>query len=386
MKHIAILGSTGSIGRTLIEIIKKNKSNFNIRLLSCDSNYKLLINQAKKLNVKNLIITDKKSFLKVLKNNKYNQFNVYNNFDDLNKIFKKKIDYCMSAISGISGLKPTCFIIKYCKNIAIANKEAIICGWPIIKNNLTKHKTNFIPVDSEHFSIWYGLNNLKKSSIEKIYLTASGGPFIKLKLKKFNQVSIKDALNHPNWNMGKKISIDSATLMNKVFEIIEAKNIFNLDYNKLSIFIHPKSYVHAIIKFTNGMCKMILHDTTMKIPIFNSLYRHEEKKIKSSKINIKILNNLNLGKVDIKRFPLIKIIDFLPKKNSLFETVIVSANDELVKLFLEKKIKFVQIQKLLLKVAKSRTFSLYKKFSPSSIDRILSLNEYVRFKVRELCI
>jgi len=386
MKQIAILGSTGSIGCTLINIIKKDKSNFNIKLLSCNSNYRLLINQAMSLNVKNLIITDKKYFFKVSKNKKYNNFNVFNTFEDFHKVFKKKIDYCMSAISGISGLMPTCLIIKYCKNIAIANKEAIICGWPIIKKNLKKYSTNFIPVDSEHFSIWYGINSLDNFNIERIYLTASGGPFVNLKLNKFNLISIKETLKHPNWNMGKKISVDSATMMNKVFEIIEAKNIFNLDYNKLSIFVHPKSYVHAIVKFTNGMSKMIIHDTTMKIPIFNSLYLNEKKKIKSSEININILNNLNLSKVNKKRFPLTKIINFLPKNNSLFETVIVSANDELVQLFLEKKISFLQIQKFLLEIVKSKLFLSYKQSKPTSIKRILSVNKFVRLKVREMCI
>jgi 1-deoxy-D-xylulose-5-phosphate reductoisomerase len=178
----------------------------------------------------------------------------------------------MSSISGIQGLKPTIEIIKYTNKIAIANKEAIICGWDLIKKDLNKYKTEFIPVDSEHFSIWYALKSIDKNLIDQIFLTASGGPFLQKTSQKLKKVNIKQAINHPNWKMGRKISIDSATMINKVFEIIEAKKIFEISYNKLSIIIHPKSYVHAIIKLKNGLTKIIVHDTSMKIPIFNSLY------------------------------------------------------------------------------------------------------------------
>ena len=145
----------------------------------------------------------------------------------------------MSSISGIQGLKPTIKIIKYTKKIAIANKEAIICGWDLIEKRLKKHKTEFVPIDSEHFSIWYALQDIEKNLIEKIYLTASGGPFLEKSFEKLKKVSIKQVTDHPNWKMGKKISTDSATMINKVFEVIEAKKIFKISYNKLAIIIHP---------------------------------------------------------------------------------------------------------------------------------------------------
>ena len=279
MKKIAILGSTGSIGRCLIDIIKKDKRNFEIILLSADENYKELFEQAKFFGVKNLIVTNEHSYNKLKKNRFSKNINIYNDFNNFRKIFKKKIDYTMSSISGIHGLKPTIEIIKYTKKIAIANKEAIICGWDLIEKRLNKHKTEFIPVDSEHFSIWYALQNIEKNLIEKIYLTASGGPFLDKTFKKLKRVNIKQVINHPNWNMGKKISTDSATMINKVFEIIEAKKIFKISYDKLAIIIHPKSYVHAIIKFKNGLTKIIIHDTNMKIPIFNSLYSTKKPSI-----------------------------------------------------------------------------------------------------------
>jgi 1-deoxy-D-xylulose-5-phosphate reductoisomerase len=181
--------------------------------------------------------------------------------------------------------------------------------------------------------------------------------------------------------MGKKISIDSATLINKIYEVIEAKNIFDTQYNKIEILIHPNSYVHAILKFNTGLIKIIAHDTTMKIPIFNTLLLDSNKKLKSKKIDIKILNNLSFKKPSSKMFPMINLLNYLPKKNSLFETVIVSANDTLVNLFLNHKIRFIDIQKELFKILKLKEFSKYKKIYPSQVKDILRLNNYVRLKI-----
>jgi len=381
-KKIAILGSTGSIGKTLIEIIKRDKKNFDIVLLAANKNYKEIFDQAKILNVKNIIITDEKSFNK-LKKKKLGKIKIFNDYNSFKDIFKKKIDYVMSSISGIYGLEPTIKIIKHTKKIAIANKEAIICGWNIINHELKKNNTQFIPVDSEHFSLWYGMNGLRKDSIEKIYITASGGPFYKIPIKNFKKIKVSEALNHPNWKMGKKISTDSATMINKIYEVIEAKNIFNIEYDKIDILIHPKSYVHAILKFTNGLSKIIVHDTTMKIPIFNTIFFNSTKKIKSKKIDIVSLNNLDLKKVNPKRYPMINLIKLLPEKQSLFETVIVSANDKLVELFLEKKISFLDIQRKLFKIIKKKEFLKFKNKSPKNLREISDLNKYVRLKISQ---
>jgi len=384
-KKIAILGSTGSIGKTLIEIIKKDKKNFDVILLTADKNYKELFKQAKILNVKNLIITDEKSYLK-LKKKINNKIRIFNNFDSYNNIFSKKIDYVMSSISGIYGLEPTLKIIKYTKKIAIANKEAIICGWSVIKKELKKNKTKFIPVDSEHFSIYYAIKEKNINNLENIYLTASGGPLKNLPLNKFNNIKVTDALNHPNWKMGKKISIDSATMMNKVFEIIEAHKIFDIPYKKLKILIHPKSYVHALIKFNDGMIKVVAHDTNMKIPIHNSLYLPKTKFLKTKKIDFNKLNDLDFSYVDYDKFPLVKIISRLTEKNTLFETIIVAANDELVKKFLQKKISFLDISAKMYKFLSLNEFKKYKYIKPNSIDKIVKLNNYVRFKINNLSI
>ena len=379
-KKIAILGSTGSIGKTLLKVIEKDKKNFEVVLLTANKDYKTLIRQAEKFNVKNLIITNKDNY-KIIKKKIKKKINIFNSFNSLKKILNKKIDYTMSSIVGIDGLSPTCEMIRYTKNIAIANKESIICGWNIIKKKLKKHKTNFIPVDSEHFSIWFGLQNINYKLVEKIYLTASGGPFYNLPLNDFKKINVKKAINHPNWRMGKKISIDSATMINKVYEVIEAKNIFNIPYNKIKILIHPKSYIHCLIKFNKGLIKIIAHDTTMKIPIFNTLYNQSDKSIKSKPVDFFGLNNLNFSNVDLKKYPMVNILKYLPEKNSLFETVIVSANDTLVNLFLNKKIKFADLNTELIKFIKHKEFINYKNKSPKNIRDIVRLNNYVRSKI-----
>ena len=379
-KKIAILGSTGSIGKSLIEIIKKDKKNFDIILLTADSNYKEILKQAKIFNVKNLIITDEKSF-KELKKKDLSNINIFNNYDSFDKIFKKKIDYVMSSISGICGLEPTIKIIKHTKKIAIANKEAIICGWHLIKKDLKKFKTLFVPVDSEHFSVFYAMQGNIISNINKVYLTASGGPLNNVPKAKFKNVKISEAIKHPNWKMGKKISIDSATMMNKVFEIIEAKKIFNLKYDQLDVLVHPASYIHAITKFNDGMIKIIAHDTNMTIPIFNSLYGSQIKKIKTNQLDIKKLNFLNFKKVDTKKFPSIKLIKKLKNKETSLETIIVLANDELVNLFLLKKINFTDIDIFLQKIINMKEFKNYSQRKPGSINSIISLNKKIRTKI-----
>ena len=380
-KKIAILGSTSSIGKALLNIIKKDKKNFKIELLTANTNYNDLIKQAERFNVKNLIITDNDSFKKTKTICKNKKINVYKDFKDLKKILPKKIDYVMSAISGIGGLLPTYEIIKHTKLIAIANKESIVCGWQIIKKEIKKNKTKFIPVDSEHFSIFSLLNDKNIHEIEKIYITASGGPFIDLPKNEFYKINLRDALKHPNWKMGKKITIDSATLMNKVFEVIEAKNIFDVSYKKISILTHPNSYVHALIKFKNGLSKFLIHEPDMKIPIYNSIFYQSSRRIKSKPLDFTILNNLKLKKVEEDKFPLVKILNKLPNKSSLFETILITVNDYLVHKFLNRKINFQKLTKLIYKISNLREFQKFKKIKPKNIDDIYKLRDYVSLKL-----
>ena len=382
-KKIAILGSTGSIGKQTLKIVKQDKKNFDVVLLSTNKNTKLILEQAKEFNVKNIVIKNYESYLKFKKKIKY--LKVHKNFENLEQFIKKKLDYTMCAITGLEGLKPTLKIVKHTKTIAIANKESIICGWYLINKQLQKHKTKFIPVDSEHFSIWSVIKDLNSSVVENIIITASGGPFFNNKINNL-KITPKQASSHPNWKMGAKISVDSSTLMNKVFEIIEAKKIFNIELKKFKILIHPNSYVHAIVKLKNGLTKIVAHDTDMKIPITNSLYLNENKFIKTKSINVKILNDLKLTEVNKKKFPLIKLLKEVPKNNTLFETLLVSMNDELVSLFLNKKISYDQISKNLLSQINLKCFSKYKRKKLNNLAQIEKLNNFVRLKTKTLSV
>ena len=386
-KKIIILGSTGSIGMTTIKIVLKNKKIFDVILLTANKDYVKLLSQAKILKCKNIIVFDKENFFKAKIINKNKNIKIFNNVKDFLKNQKNKVDYTMCAISGISGLEPLIDIIKITKNLAIANKESIICGWNLIQKKIVKYNVKFIPIDSEHFSIQSLIKNNKNMEIDTIFITASGGPFLKTPMTQFKNISAKKATKHPNWKMGKKISVDSSTLMNKVFEIIEAQRIFKLPISKFKILIHPKSYLHSIVKFHDGTSKLLIHDTSMMIPIFNSLFNDDStKKLKTKKINLNIINNLNLSNVDLLRFPMVKILKMIPNNISLFETVLVSANDCLVDLFLNKKIKYQDIYKNLKKILRLSEFTKLKSSKPKNVLQIIHLSKYVALKTKSLCV
>jgi 1-deoxy-D-xylulose-5-phosphate reductoisomerase len=385
-KRIAILGSTGSIGKYTLDIIRKDKKNFQIILLSANRNYKQLVKQANEFKVKNILIYDDKYYEYAKEKLKYKKINIFSRKDKLSEIFNRKIDYTMCAISGLGGLKPTLEIIKFSKTIGVANKESIICGWYLIKKKLKKYNTKFIPIDSEHFSIWNLTREYSNDDIEEIILTASGGPLLNSSIRFQKTVTPEKAVMHPNWKMGKKISVDSANLMNKIFEIMEANRMFNFDLEKYKILIHPQSYVHAIIKFKNGLIKMLLHDTDMKIPIFNSIYDGKLKYIASKKINSKTLNNLNFYEVNKTKFPSIKLLKKIPKENTLYDTVITIANDELVKLFLQHKISLRQVVKNLAKIINLKEYKKYFSKKPTSLKEIYKVRKLVRLKINGISV
>ena len=295
----------------------------------------------------------------------------------------------MSAVSGLDGLKYNLMIIKHTKKILLANKESIICGWNLIKKQLTKNKTVYHPVDSEHFAIFELMKNININILKDIYITASGGPFLKTKLKDLKNISIKKALNHPKWKMGKKISIDSATLMNKIFEVMEAYRLFNFSKNKIKILIHPQSCVHAIVNFKNGVSKALMHNTDMKIPILSSIetdITNLKKYNHFTNFDINKISELNFTPVDKKKFSSITLLKEISFECKLFDTVLISANDELVQMYLEKKIKFLDIIKNLKKIINLNQFDRYRYISPKNYTQIYNLNKYVRLKTRNFCI
>jgi len=385
-KKIAILGSTGSIGRSTLDVIKKDKKNFDIILLSANNNYKKLIQQAKKFKARNVLIKNCLHYKKVRNSLKKTRTKIYSGNTSITKIISGKLDYTMSAIVGLAGLQPTVDAIKISKIVALANKETIICGWQILSKLKKKYRTEILPVDSEHFSIMELTKDVKHEDIEEIIITASGGPFLNTVNKKLNYIKPKQAINHPNWKMGKKISVDSATLMNKVFEVIEAYKFFGFKKDKFRIMIHPQSYVHSIVRFKNGLIKMILYNPDMKIPISNILYKNKKQFIKISKIESKKLNELNFYEVDKKKFPSIKLIK--KSLNSGFCTPIIvnASNEVLVSLFLKGKIGFLDIVKFINKIFKDKDFKKYARRKISSIKDIKTVDNWARLKTTNMCV
>ena len=219
-----------------------------------------------------------------------------------------------------------------------------------------------------------------------VYLTASGGPFLDYKLNQFKKISLKKALKHPNWIMGKKITIDSATMMNKVFEVIEAKNLFQIPYKNIKILTHPKSYIHAIVQFNNGIIKLLAHETSMEIPISNSIYNCLPKKISSIPFQIDLMNDLKFSKIDLIKFPILNCLKLLPNKHSLFETILITTNDFFVYKFIHNEISFTDISKNFIKFIKKKEFTQFKHKTPKSVEEIKNLHNYVSLKLRNLSI
>ncbi len=374
-KKISILGSTGSIGKTTLKIIEKKDKEFSIYLLSANKNIKLITNQIKKYKPKIFIVNDFITFVKIKKKFKNKKIKILNNLKDIKL---KKIDITICAIPGIQGLEPTIYITKFSKKILLANKESVICGWDLIKKSSLKNKTKIIPIDSEHFSILKLLERHKLKDINKIYITASGGPFLNFTKKKLLKVTPKDALKHPKWKMGKKISVDSATLMNKMLELIEAQKLFNIPMRKLEILIHPDSLIHAILELKNGLTKLIYHKTSMIIPLANAMFDgnldiNEFFNLKKEKE----FKDLIFKKINNDIFPIIKIKNRLNEHPST--SVIINASNEiLVDHFLRKNLPFLAINKIILAILKDRNYKNYAIRKPNNLKQINIVDKWAR--------
>ncbi len=374
-KRIAILGSTGSIGTTSLKIIEKKRKLFNIELLSANKNYKKICKQIVKFKPRYFVVTNNNIFLKTKKKFKNKKTKIFNNYKKIS-FSKRKIDITIASIPGIAGLEPTINLTKKSKKILLANKESVICGWQIINKLAKKHKTKIVPIDSEHFSIMKLLENHKKDEIKKIYITASGGPFLNLSKNKFKSIKPSEAVKHPKWSMGKKISIDSSTLMNKILELIEAYKIFPFDLKKYEILIHPQSLVHAIVKLKNGTAKFLYHEPDMIIPISNAIFDSKIDIDNYAKKKEKI-KNLEFFDPDKKRFPAIKLI---PKLNKYVSTPIIvnAANEILVDHFLKKKISFTSILRYLFLVLKDKNYRKYAIYKPTNLRNIYTIDQWSR--------
>ena len=337
--NVVIYGATGSIGSSALSVIKKNQDKFNLEGITCNYRLNKLIKIADQFNVRSIGYNEKSLRKRKYKTNKYQ---LYKDISEFDKIVSNKTDIIIYAISGIGSIDLILKIIKKGKKIGLANKECIISFGKKILLNAKKFSSEIVPLDSEHNSI-YHLLNINFSGIEKILITASGGPFLNLDKKKFNNITPKEALKHPIWKMGKKISIDSATMMNKALEIIEAKYLFNLRNNQISAIIHPQSIVHAIINYKNGVSTALMYKPDMKVPISSLFFNFNEFSKKNKSIDVADLNKLEFFEIDESRFPAFTLVYDVLQNEGLYPNVFNYLNELLVDFFLKGKIKFTDI-------------------------------------------
>ena len=347
-KKIAILGSTGSIGIQTLDVIQKNKELFTAEILIAGQNSNLLIKQAKIFKPKIVVINDESKYLYVKEHLKNQKTKVFAGKKEvINVVKNKSIDTVVSAVVGYSGLEPTISAIKAGKNIALANKETLVVAGELINNLIKKYKVKIYPIDSEHSAIYQCILGEEKNKYEKIILTASGGPFRGFKLSQLEKVTPHEALNHPKWKMGKKISIDSATLMNKGLEVIEAKWLFDIDPSNIEVVIHPEAIVHSMVQFIDGSIKAQLGVPDMKIPIqfaLTSPYRIESNFPRLS-LNKKL--SLNFEKPDLNTFKNLKLAFQAIKEGGNKPCILNAANEVVVDSFLKKKIKFLEMSNII---------------------------------------
>ena len=344
MKKIAILGSTGSIGTQTLEVINNNKNIFKVELLTANSNFKLLAKQANKFNPKVVIINDVTWVDELSKLIKNPNIEILYGTESLNNFSKYcDIDLVVTAVVGKSGLLPTINAINNNVDIALANKETLVVAGRQILNLLKKSKSKLLPVDSEHSAIFQCLNGEKKSNLEKIILTASGGPFRGKDLNFLKSVSKENALNHPNWEMGKKISIDSSSLMNKGLEVIEAKFLFDIDIKDIDVVIHPESIIHSMVQFNDGSIIAQLGEPDMRLPIQYALGYPERLNNSYKRYDFINSGSLNFEKPCYKTFNNLKLAFDAAEKEGNSPCILNAANEVVVSAFLEDKIKFLDM-------------------------------------------
>jgi len=347
-KGIAILGSTGSIGTQALEVIEVNPEKFEVVVLSAENNYDSLIKQAKKYKPDSVVIGNEKHFKEVKQALTNDYIKVFAGKDALNQIVEHTgIDMVLTAMVGYAGLLPTINTIKSGKNIALANKETLVVAGELITKLAQEYKTEIIPVDSEHSAIFQCLAGELNNKIEKIYLTASGGPFRTFKLDEMQNIKPQQALKHPTWNMGAKITIDSASMMNKGLEAIEAKWLFDLKPEQIDVIVHPQSIVHSIVQFEDGSMKAQMGLPDMKLPIQYALAFPYRIKSEFKRFNFIDYPNLSFEQVDSKKFRNLAISFEVMKKGGNAACIMNAANEVAVNAFLKEKTGFMQIPEII---------------------------------------
>tara|TARA_Y100000816_G_scaffold291957_1_gene285149 strand:- start:4838 stop:5989 length:1152 start_codon:yes stop_codon:yes gene_type:complete len=375
MKKIntVLFGATGSIGDSVMSLVKKNSNKINLEGITCNKNINKLIKIANLYKVKKIGFNEVN--IKNKKINKLNKFDVYSDLSQFHKIISEKTDIIIFAISGLNGLDLLLRILKSGKKLGIANKECIISLGYRLNSIAKKYSTQIIPLDSEHNSIYHLLKN-NYENYKLITITATGGPFLNYNLNNLKDVTPKQAIRHPVWKMGKKISIDSATMMNKALEIIEAQYLFNLKPEKINAIIHPQAVIHALINYENGASAAILSKPDMKIPISSLFFQFNKYEKDMELLDLTKYSNLEFISINEKKFPAMKLVYHVMRTGGLFPHVFNYLNELLVNLFMEKKIVFTDIVRLNDKNLE-RVFSKNSNILKPNLDDIKNINNWI---------
>lgn len=347
MKKVSVLGATGSVGKKTVDLLSKRKEEYQVEALSAHSNFALLAYQAKLLNAKYVAISDERLYKDLKESLLGTDVKIEVSAEGLTNVASIPVDLSVVAIVGIAGLEPVMQVIESgTKVIALANKESIVCGGKLLLKKAKGKNVQIIPIDSEHNAIFQILQNDDKC-VKKIILTASGGPFLNYSLEQLRNVMVDQALSHPTWDMGKKISVDSATMMNKVLEIIEAHNLFNISPNKIEAVVHPESIIHGIIVYKDGFNFAVLAETDMAIPISYALSWPKRSAL-NYKLDLIKQKKLTFQEPDRKRFPALKLsMKVLNSSASHTNSIVLNAANEIaVNEFLKSRIGFLEIVKI----------------------------------------
>lgn len=381
MKNIIIFGATGSIGRSTLDIIRAQKNRFKILGLTAKSQVKVLRKLAEEFKP-NYLVIEKEADAEYLKRSLSYSPEILWGDEGLKELaLLPSVDLVIIGISGIKGLIPTYYALKSGKKVAIANKESLIVAGKLLKKIAKENQGELIPVDSEHSALFQLLQKEEYSKIEKLYLTASGGPFYEMPINKFSKITPKMAINHPTWKMGAKISIDSATLMNKGFEVLEASVLFDFPIEKIKVLIHPQSIVHALIKLIDGSYLAHLSIPDMKIPISYALNFPERIKIPIKELELEEIGTLVFKKPDFQKFPCLKIAYEVGKMGDPYPLILEAADEVVVDAFMKKKITFDKIPFFIEKTLKDFKMDL-KNFK--NIEEILFLHKEICFFTQKL--
>lgn len=374
VKNVVILGSTGSIGQNTLKIIQKFPQQFKVLGLSGGKNAYRLYQQIKQFKPEYAAVYDREAYEELSRKVK-NCHLLYGEQGIKQLCGLKKASIILNAIIGSSGLKYTVAAIINKKRIALANKESYVMAGDIINQLIKKYKVDIIPVDSEHSAIFHLLLNQKKECIEKVILTASGGPFRRKHVREFIEITLEDTLKHPVWSMGSKITVDSATLINKGFEVIEAHYLFNIPYDKIAVIIHPQSIIHSLVQTLDGEFYAQMSTPDMKNPILNALSYPDMNKYPFEKLKLDELDHLSFQQPDHKKFPLLDYCFKIGKKGGNLPAALCIADDIVVERFLNNRIKFHEIPDQIMNMVKH-----IKYVEKPDIDYIFWLEKYMKEK------